>query len=144
MKVFIGPYPKSKSKSARRISVRIDSHDTWSLDHTLALIILPCLKKIKKQKIGAPSSMFDLSHHQMKDWKSKAFKAAEKKSNDAGFKKWYSILDDMIYSFAQIVKPSDNKFFTKKKYDKVGHRAYKKKVQHGLELFGKHFQALWT
>lgn len=49
MRVEIGPYinnPKSKKK--RKIKVTIHSYDMWSLDHTLALIILPALKKFKK------------------------------------------------------------------------------------------------
>jgi hypothetical protein len=45
MKVKIGNYPK---KSPRRITVNIDRYDTWSMDHTLALIILPLLLQYKE------------------------------------------------------------------------------------------------
>lgn len=144
MKVNIGPYPKGKSKRKRSISVKIDNYDLWSLDHTLALIILPALKQLKALKHGAPGSLFDLKHHKMKDWKSKAFKVAEKKSHDAGFKKWYGILDEMIYSFERVVKMDDTKFHTKKGFDQKAYLASEKKIDAGLVLFGTYFRALWT
>ena len=34
--------------------VRIDRYDTWSMDHTLADIILPMLKQLDATKHGAP------------------------------------------------------------------------------------------
>lgn len=38
----------------RKIKVRIDEHDTWSMDNTLAHIILPMLKQLKATKHGSP------------------------------------------------------------------------------------------
>jgi hypothetical protein len=40
--------------SKRKIDIRIDTHDTWSMDHTLGLIILPMLKQLKETKHGSP------------------------------------------------------------------------------------------
>lgn len=37
-------------RSESRIKVRIDSHDTYSMDHTLAHIILPMLENLKQAK----------------------------------------------------------------------------------------------
>ena len=34
--------------------VRIDKWDTWSMDHTLAHIVLPMLVQLKESKHGAP------------------------------------------------------------------------------------------
>jgi hypothetical protein len=34
--------------------VKIDTYDTWSMDHTLADIILPMLKQLRETKHGAP------------------------------------------------------------------------------------------
>ena len=42
------------SKNERKVKVRIDEYDTWSMDHTLALIILPMLKQLKATKHGSP------------------------------------------------------------------------------------------
>ena len=38
------------SKQKRRVFVHIDNYDVWSMDSTLAYIILPMLKKLKEQK----------------------------------------------------------------------------------------------
>jgi hypothetical protein len=42
------------SKEERKIKVRIDHYDTWSMDNTLAHIILPMLKQLRDAKHGAP------------------------------------------------------------------------------------------
>ena len=52
MKVNISKYPKGSG--SRKVSVQIDSFDTWSLDHTLANIIYPALLQLKEQKQGVP------------------------------------------------------------------------------------------
>ena len=41
------------SKRKRKIKIRIDRYDTWSMDHTLAMIILPMLKQLKEKKHGS-------------------------------------------------------------------------------------------
>ena len=41
-----------QSKKKRTEWVHIDNYDVWSMDHTLALIILPMLTKLQKQKHG--------------------------------------------------------------------------------------------
>ena len=41
------------SKQQRKIKIHIDDYDTWSMDHTLALIILPMLKQLKATKHGS-------------------------------------------------------------------------------------------
>lgn len=46
------------SKKKRKIKIRIDKYDTWSMDSTLAMIVLPMLKQLKDTKHG--SGMVDL------------------------------------------------------------------------------------
>ena len=41
------------SKKERKIKVRIDPYDTWNMDRTLAVIILPMLKQLKQTKHGS-------------------------------------------------------------------------------------------
>ena len=41
-------------KKTRKISVHIDNYDTWSIDDTLAHIIVPMLKQLKDTKHGVP------------------------------------------------------------------------------------------
>lgn len=40
------------SKKKRKMEIRIDRWDTWSMDHTLAHIILPMLKQLRDTKQG--------------------------------------------------------------------------------------------
>ena len=46
MRVFLGRYPRGEKE--RKVNIRIDNYDLWSMDHTLSLIILPMLKKLKE------------------------------------------------------------------------------------------------
>src|SRR5210317_2030409 len=41
-------------RRTQKVKVRIDPWDTWSMDHTLAPIILPMLVQLKAEKHGAP------------------------------------------------------------------------------------------
>ena len=41
-------------KRQRKVKIRIDRYDTWNMDGTLALIILPMLKQLKESKHGSP------------------------------------------------------------------------------------------
>lgn len=43
-----------QSKRERKIKIKIDHYDTWSLDHTASLIILPMLIQLKETKHGSP------------------------------------------------------------------------------------------
>ena len=38
----------------QRIKIKIHKYDTWSMDHTLAHIVLPMLVQLKRTKHGAP------------------------------------------------------------------------------------------
>lgn len=52
------------SKKKRKVKIRIDKYDTWSMDRTLALIILPMLKQLKEKKHGSPMvDMEDVPEH---------------------------------------------------------------------------------
>lgn len=114
------------SKKKRTIKVHIDKYDTWGLDNTLAVIILPALKQLKVQQNGYPCGI-------LPDTK------GDTSCGECGCEKeWHIILDKMIYSFEHIV---DDRILA---YSKQEYYASQKKVQEGLELFGKYFQALWT
>jgi hypothetical protein len=132
--------------------VRIDPWDTWGMDHTLAQIILPMLKQLKATKHGVPSEFV----HGKDGCTEIPFEEAEKK--------WDEVMDQMIWSFEQILdEDNDAQFFTDdpdapvdqtfksilrenyvpQRYDAQAHQKHNKKIQKGLELFGKHFRSLW-
>lgn len=106
---------KLHKKRDRKIVIRIDRYDTWSMDHTLAHIILPMLKQLKETKHGSPyvdqndlpsdlrltkreQKVFDEGH-----WNKKL--KATKEEIDAASKKFHAqfdwIMDQMIWSFEQ-------------------------------------------
>jgi len=154
------------SKSKRKISIHIDEWDTWSMDHTLAMIILPMLKQLKATKHGIPSNlvMYDSDSDQScfefyKEGDDAAFKSAEQE--------WDKIMDKMIWSFEQLLDDDNDKQFwieepimdldnmksengvTKMKwkqlgkYDMEASKKHEAMIREGLELFGKYYRALW-
>jgi hypothetical protein len=65
MRVKIGNYPNHRFyhnwlynwfgySPKQKTSIKIHKWDTWSMDHTLAPIILPMLVQLKETKHGAP------------------------------------------------------------------------------------------
>lgn len=105
MKVNIPAYPKTNSrKKARRVKIQIDKWDTWQVDSTLALIILPCLLQLKETKQGVPNDFVDVGgadyeHQECFDF----YKESYDEAFDIGVKRWQETLDKMIWSFQQIV-----------------------------------------
>ena len=108
----------------RKISVRIDREDTWSMDHTLAYIILPMLKQLKATKHGSPyvepedvpehmrltereTAVFDHGSYD------KTLNATDEEIEAASEKfhaQWIWVLDQMIWSFEQeIDEENDHK-----------------------------------
>ena len=117
MKVYLGPYRKN-----RAINVRIDKYDTWGLDHTLALIILPALKQYKKVHQSSPciDGFYD-----------------EKTGNmlPEVHEAWNSIVDKMIWSFEAILAEDEKEeLYTVQENNQI---------QEGLDLFGKYYRNLW-
>lgn len=101
MKVRLGPYKKN---SDRKIDVQIDRFDTYSLDHTLAYIILPALIQLRSTKMGVPSEFAEVGGADYDNQDSFDFyKDSHKDAFDERCKEWDKILDKMIWSFQQIV-----------------------------------------
>jgi hypothetical protein len=136
VKVHIGNY-RVKSEKPRIERVKIDSFDSYSAYHTLALIIHPLLIEFRnkiKQRGGYPSSIIEGSCDDSDE------------TYEQNLNKWVDILDKMIWSFSEIVNdnPGEHKYFADDgKLDMAGMLEYYKRIQEGLDLFGKHYQSLW-
>jgi hypothetical protein len=99
----------------RKIKVRIDTEDTWSMDNTLAHIVLPMLKQLKATKHGSPYvDKEDLPEHlRLTEREDKVFNEgywnkelnASEEELKAASNKFHSqfnwVLDQMIWSFEQ-------------------------------------------
>ena len=169
MKVKIGGYPNYHYlldkffgwNPKQKISVRIDNHDTWNMDHTLALIIHPMLVQLKETKHGAPAVEFKDVPEEFMPPDVEAVKKLymEKGETDENyFKRWDWVLDEMIWAFEQ--KCRDNweddyygDYIEDQKNGPLGGRfewinhddmkKHQKRMSNGFRLFGKYYENLW-
>jgi len=110
MKVNIGKFSKKLNK--RKIDVTIHNYDTWSLDHTLAYIILPALLQLKDTKNGIPGQFAEIGGEDYVEQQSFDFYKSDQELFDQRVKEWDIVLDKMIWSFNELVKESyDDKYF---------------------------------
>lgn len=146
----------------RKIKIKIDKYDTWSMDSTLALIIVPMLEQLKNTKNGTPISMFE-----NKDGLDETGNPSEE-AHAKAIERWDTILDHMIWSFKQVIEEDYESFqivkgemdFSKHEED-IGKTciplrwkvepvtnynamyAYHERIQEGLDLFSSNFRNLW-
>jgi hypothetical protein len=152
--------------------VKIDRWDTWSMDHTLAEIILPMLIQLRNDKHGSPSVDDDDVPEELR-----SVKKPKRKKNDIRntmqvhavdmedehsniHEKWTWVLNEMIWAFEQKVKDDDeHQFFDhtdcnntapwdkdyiapKVNWDAL--QAHQTRKTNGYRLFGKYYEGLWT
>jgi hypothetical protein len=143
MKVMIGPY---KDEGVRKVQVAIHDYDTWSADHTLSLIVLPLLKRLKELKHGSAmvdqedvpqnlrttypamySDQLDLfnTYDELGDMEDPFIHA-----------RWDYVLDEMIWAHEQMVADID--------WELEMNHEWGERLKNGLNLFGKYYRALWT
>lgn len=162
MRATLGRYPK---KGERKIKIKIDPWDTWGMDHTLSLLIVPMLKQLKKTKHGYPYSDPEDAPHI----------GEGKRENDYEFDdnaqaRWEWIMDEMIWAHEQIVDTeadmqfhsgeidlvskevdiSGEKFYEMEHgpnhthvWDKAGWEKWNERKRNGFRLFGKYYENLW-
>lgn len=99
------------TKQKRKISIRIDKYDTWSMDATLSPIILPMLKQLKATKHG--SGVVDLEDvpehlrtHTTEDYDSQLtfefYYEAKTEGTPDLHDRYDWVLDEMIWTFEQL------------------------------------------
>ena len=149
------------ARTNRKIKVRIDEYDTWSMDHTLAYIILPMLKQLKATKHGSPLvDDEDVPEHMRH--------SGDTQGHDNWIHyKWEWVLNEIIWAFEMKLDEDwedqfhhgtpvynwdplgDEEFVEMKQlnpdyrvdYDKI--KEYNDRIQNGFRLFGKYYQGLW-
>ena len=149
--------------------VKIDRWDTWSMDHTLAYIILPMLKQLRDTKHGSPMVEDEDVPEELRTVKKLKRKkkdvrdtmqvhAVDMEDDSLVHKKWDWVLNEMIWAFEQkIIDDDEGKFFDHtvskglpwdKDYvgpnvDWDGLRAHQARKTNGYRLFGKYYEGLW-
>jgi hypothetical protein len=163
VKISIGNYPKDPKKTQKK-SIRIDPWDTWNMAHTLADIIHPMLKQLKKTQMGAPFTDDEDVPEHLRSTAAKP-KKNEWDTDEFHFKRWKWILGEMIWAFGELAKDRDPDFclvtpkfkFVKKegqewsemvtiregKYDIEKQKAYQARKNNAFRLFGKYYENLW-
>jgi hypothetical protein len=102
MYVYIGPYPE-KYNDERQVDVRVDNYDVWNADHTLALVILPVLRKLKENKHGCPHTDVEDAPIEETD----VTEADDEQEFHWNNKRWCWIMDEMIWAFEQLAGDGD-------------------------------------
>ena len=140
-----------QSRRKQKISVKLDPHDTWNADYTLALIILPVLKQLRdtSQSYGMVDSK-DVPKN-LRPSKEESEKIQKTGTMDSkGEDRWQYVLGEMIFAFESILDDSwEDQFFTFTEEsaifsDKKGFDKYNKMIDNWLKLFGKYYRSLWS
>jgi hypothetical protein len=149
--------------------VKIDYWDTWSMDHTLAHVILPMLKQLKEKKHGAPFVDDGDVPEELKSTSAPP-KENEWDIDDNHFKRWDWVMGEMIQAFeCKVDEKWDEKYWTgtskiewqesnveyngkktsqmvelgDRKCDWDAYKAHEERNSNGFRLFGKYYQGLW-
>ena len=153
--------------------VKIDKWDTWSMDSTLSIIILPMLKQLRATKHGAPTTDDADVPEGLRSTDAPP-KEDEWDVDENWFKRWDWIMDEMIWTFEQkqpdcdwehqyysgvhdtsfraIEWDADGKALLHEqvkgpnntfKVDREGMDKHQDRINNGMRLFGKYYQGLW-
>ena len=152
--------------------VKIDRYDTWSMDHTLADIILPMLKQLQKDKHGAPHVDDEDVPEELKSTSAPP-KENEYDTDANHFARWDYVLNQMIFAFEHKVDDTWEEKFRSGEIDKKtvacqwdengkakmyewidgpnhtykcdyeGIAEVQKRITNGFRLFGKYYENLW-
>lgn len=163
-KFFNWIYQKRQSKP----KIKIHYYDVWSMDYTLSPIILAMMLEFKRQGInGAPCTDDEDVPENLRSVNYPA-KENDWDTDDGWHPRWEWIVDEIIWTFTQLSDENNDAQFhsgedvrfnfgppdengnrewlpnPKHKYDAEGHQKHRERIQNGLRLFGKYYQALWN
>ncbi len=160
------------SKRKRTVKVKLDPWDTWNMDDTLSIIILPMLKQLQRDKHG--SAIVD-PEDVPEDLRPP--NGAERLSDEDNTvsERWDWVMSELIWTFEQLQPDYDwEEQYQSGEVDiqwkpakidvdgepelcemvngpkhtfTVDHEATKKhqdRISNGLRLFGKYYQGLWS
>ena len=155
----------------RKVQIRIDPYDTWSMDHTLALIVLPMLKQLRDTKHGSPSTdLEDVPECFHPNPNAPVVTEGKPLDNDEEstiHSRWNWILNEIIHAFECEVDDNwEDQFHSGEhdtswelqengcyklvngpndtwEVDREAMEAAWKRRKNGLRLFGKYYHGLW-
>jgi len=178
MFVYIGQYKKYHWYHKflpflynRFIFVKIQPHDVWNMDETLAHIILPMLKLLRDNKHGSPFVDNEDVPAELRRTEEEEKIFNETGESDENFhKRWEYVLSEMIWAFEQKLIDWESQYRSgnfdyqfedagvidgetvfelkpgpnntyKVEWDAM--KAHRDRMTNGFKLFGKYFECLW-
>jgi len=100
-------------KRDRKVKVKIDYWDVWSMDETLAHIILPMLRMIREDKHGAPHVDQDDVPEELRATQEELDQINQDGSvDDKFFQRWEWIVDEMIFAFESKHIPWESEYMS--------------------------------
>jgi hypothetical protein len=151
----------------RKVKIRVDPYDTWSMDNTLAPIVLLMLKQLKTTKHGSAMVDDDDVPDELKSTSAAPLTEAQVATGHTDnnvHKRWDWVMGEMIWAFEQIVDdeaesqfhsdadpsaPSDDPSISfsesvrRRAFDVEAYKVWQARKTRGLTLFGKYFEGLW-
>lgn len=121
--------------------IEIEYFDTWSIDFTLAPIILPMLIQLRATKHGSPNVDDDEVPEELRST-SVSPKENDYDIDDNYHKRWDWVMDEMIYAF-DCKANKDEVFMRFDIKDKESMDKEQSRISNGFRLFGKYFESLW-
>lgn len=137
--------------------VKIDRQDTWSMDHTMAHIIVPMLKQLRDTKQGSP--LVDIEDVPEHLHPSEPPGANNGYTDDTVHERWAWVINEMIWAFEQqLLDDSESQFYdhsgvdqtagigtqvSQVKADWEGLHQHQARKTNGFRLFGKYYEGLW-
>jgi len=156
-----------EKRGERKIKIKIDPWDTWDMESTLSLIILPMLQQLKAEKYGSPYVEDSDVPENLRS------SNAPPKEHESGvdalhFARFDYVLDEMIWAFKELNTSWEDKFHSgvidfkfeedpetgysmivhgenhTADFDQEGYNKTIERMQNGLNLFAKYYLALWS
>jgi hypothetical protein len=151
-----------ESKRKRQVYIRIDKYDSWSADHTLALIAVPLLRQLQATKHGAPLvDDEDVPEGLgLRSYETEKIKANDWDTDDNHFRRWDWVLSEIIWALEQKLSDDCEAQFHSEKdpdlksrdfdammnnlvFDHSGWEQWQQRKTRGYKLFGKYYENLW-
>ena len=151
----------------RKTMVKIERWDTYSADHTIALILVPLLKELKQTKHGSPYVKDEDVPDHLKSTNAPP-KVNDYDVDDNHHMRWEYVLDEMIWAFEQQLNDDRETQFSSGdidysikrldngmgemirnpgdtyKVDSDAQAKYEERIQNGLNMFAKYYSGLWS
>lgn len=155
------------ARRKRTVKIRIDDYDVWGMDHTLAMIVVPLLRRLKEKMHGAPHVDDEDVPERLKSTSAPPLTEEEINTGSPDsnwFLRWDWVLDEIVWSFKQILDEESESQFSKDKdsskpsnepglsfresmdrvdFDLEGYKAHQDRIQRGMCLFGKYLRGMW-